>query len=162
MIGTYGHGTENDFVLVYDPENNLNFKAEQVARVCNRNSGIGADGLIRIGKINGKWFMDYRNHDGSLAEMCGNGIRLMAKYLIERGHQKSNIFSIETRSGSKYLSVLPNGEISVNLGKVEPLEGEIEVQVNGKTYGGGLNVDVGNPHAVVLDRKSTRLNSSHT
>ena len=65
MIGTYGHGTENDFVLVFDPENNFNFEAEQVARICDRRSGIGADGLIRIGKISGKWFMDYRNHDGS-------------------------------------------------------------------------------------------------
>ena len=150
MIGTYGHGTENDFVLVFDPENNFNFEAEQVARICDRRSGIGADGLIRIGKVNGNWFMDHRNQDGSLAEMCGNGIRLMAHYLIVRGHQKRNIFSIETRSGSKYLSLLPNGEISINIGKVEPLEGEIEVEVNGKRYGGGLNVDVGNPHAVVF------------
>lgn len=150
MIGTYGHGTENDFVLVYDPENKIELKPDQVARICNRKNGIGADGLIRIGKENDKWFMDYRNNDGSVAEMCGNGIRVMAKYLVERGHQKSSIFSIDTRSGMKYLSVLPNNEISVNLGKVEAQSGEIEVTANGKTWSGGINVDVGNPHAVVF------------
>ena len=54
MIGTYGHGTENDFVLVYDPENKINFNPDQVARICNRETGIGSDGLIRIGKKDGK------------------------------------------------------------------------------------------------------------
>jgi len=80
-IATYGHGTENDFILIYDPENSFTITDSQIAAICNRKTGIGADGLIRIGKNNGKWFMDYRNADGSLAEMCGNGIRVMAKYL---------------------------------------------------------------------------------
>jgi diaminopimelate epimerase len=150
MIGTYGHGTENDFVLVYDPENQIDFKSEQVARICNRQSGIGSDGLIRIGKKDGKWFMDYRNNDGSLAEMCGNGVRVMARYLIDRGYQNGSIFSIDTRAGMKYLSVLPDGNISVNLGKIEAIDGEIEVAANGHKWSGGVNVDVGNPHAVVF------------
>ena len=150
MIGTYGHGTENDFVLVFDPENKIEFQASQVARICNRESGIGSDGLIRIGKIQDKWFMDYRNRDGSVAEMCGNGIRLMARYLIEKGHQKTNIFPIETRDGTKYLSVLPTGDISVNLGKVDALSTDIVVEVNGKSFKDGINVNVGNPHAVVF------------
>ena len=150
MIGTYGHGTENDFVLVYDPENKIDFQAGQVARICNRQSGIGSDGLIRIGKKDGKWFMDYRNNDGSLAEMCGNGVRVMARYLIDRGYQNGSIFAIDTRAGMKYLSVLPDGNISVNLGKIEAIDGEIEVSANGKKWSGGINVDVGNPHAVVF------------
>ena len=153
MIGTYGHGTENDFVLVYDPENKIEFTPEQVARICNRSTGVGSDGLIRIGKLNNKWFMDYRNNDGSIAEMCGNGIRVMAKYLVERGFQNEGIFSIDTRDGMKYLSVPKNGDISVNLGKVEALSSDIEVTANGKSWSGGVNVDVGNPHAVVFVEK---------
>ena len=150
MIGTYGHGTENDFVLVYDPENKLTFTPEQVARICNRTTGVGSDGFIRIGKLNDKWFMDYRNNDGSLAEMCGNGIRVMARYLVDRGFQKEGIFSIDTRDGMKYLSVPKSADIAVNLGKVEALSEDIEVSANGKSWSGGINVDVGNPHAVVF------------
>ena len=76
---SYGHGTHNDFVLVYDPNGDLSISSAETARICNRESGIGADGLIRIVKRDGKWFMDYRNADGSLAEMCGNGIRVMIR-----------------------------------------------------------------------------------
>ena len=72
LIGTYGHGTHNDFVLVADLENQLDIKADQVKRICDRRSGIGADGFIRVTKESGKWFMDYRNADGSIAEMCGS------------------------------------------------------------------------------------------
>lgn len=150
MIGTYGHGTENDFVLVYDPENKIEFTPEQVARICNRATGVGSDGLIRIGKTSNRWFMDYRNNDGSLAEMCGNGIRVMAKYLVERGVQNEGIFSIDTRDGMKYLNVPKSGDIAVNLGKVEALSEDIEVSANGKHWNGCVNVDVGNPHAVVF------------
>lgn len=150
MIGTYGHGTENDFVLVFDPENKLEFTPAQVAAICNRKSGIGSDGFIRIGKANDKWFMDYRNNDGSIAEMCGNGIRVMAKYLVEKGHQKEGIFSIDTRDGMKYLSVPKVGDIAVNLGKVAEVSNEIQVSANSNTWSGGFNIDVGNPHAVVF------------
>ena len=76
LVGTYGHGTENDFVIVFDQEDQNNLSSKQTAAICNRVSGIGADGLIRITKRDGKWFMDYRNADGSLAEMCGNGIQI--------------------------------------------------------------------------------------
>ena len=111
MIATYGHGTENDFVLVFDPENQASITTAQTAAICNRQTGIGADGLIRIGKKNESWFMDYRNADGSLAEMCGNGIRVTAKYLVERGHQPEGIFAIDTRDGVKHLRVPATGDI---------------------------------------------------
>jgi diaminopimelate epimerase len=84
---TYGHGTHNDFVLIFDPDDLRSVTTAQTQAICNRETGIGADGLIRILKREGKWFMDYRNSDGSLAEMCGNGIRVMAKYLVVHGHQ---------------------------------------------------------------------------
>ena len=149
VVGTYGHGTHNDFVLVFDSEDKLNFTADQVKRICDRSTGIGADGFIRITKRNNQWFMDYRNADGSIAEMCGNGIRVMARYLQERGHQPSGIYSIDTRAGRKFLAVPDTGDISVNMGQVSQVPGEISVLENGNTYR-GFNVDMGNPHAVVF------------
>ena len=149
MIGTYGHGTENDFVLIFDPENKVEISAEQVQAICNRKTGIGCDGFIRIGKDSGKWFMDYRNSDGSIAEMCGNGIRVMAKYLTEKGHQAAGIFPINTRDGMKYLSVPENGDITVNMGQIREVFGEISATTNGHTWT-GYNIDMGNPHAVVF------------
>ena len=146
---TYGHGTENDFVIIFDPENLLTISASQVSAICNRATGIGADGLIRATKKDGRWFMDYRNGDGSMAEMCGNGIRVMAKYLVERGHMKEGIFAIDSRDGLKHLRVPAEGDITVNIGKVVAEEGEISVSVNGRTWN-GFNINVGNPHAVVI------------
>jgi diaminopimelate epimerase len=134
LTGTYGHGTENDFVIVFDPEDQNNLSSKQTAAICNRATGIGADGLIRITKRDGKWFMDYRNADGSL---------------VDRGHQPSGIFSILTRDGAKYLSVPDSGDISVNMGQVQILDGEITAANNGKVWS-GYNVNVGNPHAVVF------------
>jgi len=64
LTATYGHGTENDFVILFDPDDENNLSSKQTAAICNRQSGIGADGLIRIIKRDGKWFMDYRNADG--------------------------------------------------------------------------------------------------
>ncbi len=149
LIGTYGHGTENDFVLVFDPEDLHNISSKQTAAICNRDSGIGADGLIRITKRDGKWFMDYRNADGSLAEMCGNGIRVMARYLVERGHQGEGIFAINTRDGMKHLRVPQTEDITVNMGMVEQIDGDITAANNGKIWD-GYNIEVGNPHAVVF------------
>ena len=149
VIGTYGHGTENDFVIIFDPENEISISAPQVATICNRNSGIGSDGLIRITKSDGKWFMDYRNADGSIAEMCGNGIRVMAKYLVTRDIQPEGIFAIDTRAGIKHLRVPRDGDISVNMGHVTDVVEEIEASNNGYTWS-GYNINVGNPHAVVF------------
>ncbi|ASY16093.1 diaminopimelate epimerase [Candidatus Planktophila sulfonica] len=149
VIGTYGHGTENDFVLVYDPENSFTISEAQISAICNRSTGIGADGFIRITKADGKWFMDYRNADGSIAEMCGNGIRVMAKYLVTRDIQPEGIFAIDTRAGIKHLRVPRDGDISVNMGHVTDEMEEIEVSNNGHTWS-GYNINVGNPHAVVF------------
>lgn len=149
MIATYGHGTENDFVLVFDPDDEYAISTTQIAAICNRESGIGADGLIRIIKVDGKWFMDYRNADGSLAEMCGNGIRVMARYLVERAHVPEGIFAINTRDGIKHLRVPMIGDISVNMGKVADESEAITASTNGHTWN-GYHISVGNPHAVVF------------
>lgn len=149
MIATYGHGTHNDFVLLYDPEDQFQISAEQVVRICDRASGVGSDGFIRMTKRAGKWFMDYRNQDGSIAEMCGNGIRVMARYLVERGHQGEGIFAIDTRAGMKYLAVPADEDISVNMGNVSEVYDEVTVSIGEQTWK-ALHIDVGNPHAVLF------------
>lgn len=149
ITATYGHGTENDFVLIFDPDAQIELSKEICAAICNRDTGIGADGLIRIEKRAGRWFMDYRNADGSIAEMCGNGIRVMARYLVDRGHQPAGIFPIQTRAGTKFLSVPEAGEITVNMGSVAYEPGAITALANGHSWN-GYKINVGNPHAVVF------------
>jgi diaminopimelate epimerase len=161
IIATYGHGTEDDFVILFDPDSQYVITPAQIAAICNRSSGIGADGFIRITKPDGKWFMDYSNSDGSIAEMCGNGIRVMARYLVARGHLPEGIFAINTRAGIKHLRVPLEGDISVNMGQVTDEMEEIEVTQNGKTWG-GLNISVGNPHAVVFLENLEEVGSLET
>ncbi len=161
MIATYGHGTHNDFLILFDPNDQLTISAEQVAAMCNRSTGIGADGMIRIIKNDGKWFMDYRNADGSNAEMCGNGIRVMARYLVAKGHQREGIFAIDTRAGIKHLRVPADDDISVNMGKVYDEMEQVSASVNGVTYS-GFNINVGNPHAVVFTDDLSTLGSLET
>ena len=94
---TKGHGTGNDFVILPDADGALDLSDDQVAALCDRRFGIGADGTLRVVRSaaidegadaaasGAEWFMDYRNADGSKAEMCGNGIRVFARYLDETG-----------------------------------------------------------------------------
>jgi diaminopimelate epimerase len=161
IIATYGHGTHNDFVILFDPDDQLVISPEQVAAMCNRNTGIGADGMIRIIKSDGRWFMDYRNADGSIAEMCGNGIRVMARYLVAKGHQREGIFAIDTRAGLKHLRVPADDDISVNMGKVYDEAEAITATANGVEYS-GFNINVGNPHAVVFTENLSTLGSLET
>lgn len=154
-MATYGHGTENDFVIIFDSQDEISLTPEIVAQICDRKDGVGADGVIRILKGERHWFMDYYNADGSIAEMCGNGIRVMARYLVERGHQPEGIFAIDTRAGLKHLRVPLVDDISVNMGKIYDEAELVTASVNGSTYD-GFNINVGNPHAVVfLDDLST-------
>jgi diaminopimelate epimerase len=146
---TYGHGTENDFFLIFDPNDEIALDSQQVRSLCSRSTGSGADGVIKIVRRGDEWFMDYRNSDGSIAEMCGNGIRVMARYLVDRGHQGEGIFPILTRAGRKFLKVPREGDISVNMGQVSQIDGEVRASVNGNHFL-GFNIDVGNPHAVVF------------
>jgi diaminopimelate epimerase len=149
---TYGHGTENDFLLLLDEADQIQVTPEAIKKFCDRATGIGADGFIRMVKRDGHWFMDYRNSDGSLAEMCGNGIRVMARYLVDHGLQGAGLFPIDSRDGKKFLAVPEAGEISVNLGKVEdltPESAEISIKQNGRIWP-ALHIYVGNPHAVVF------------
>jgi diaminopimelate epimerase len=162
---TKGHGTGNDFVLVLDPEGELSLTSKQIAKICDRQFGIGADGLIRVVKSSklpeGKeileaepaalWFMDYYNADGSAAEMCGNGIRVFARYLLDRGLAKiegGSTLAVGSRAGVKDLTQGSNG-FAVDLGRWK-LTSEFTVEANGiEVARPGQGIEIGNPHVVV-------------
>ena len=152
-----GHGTENDFVLILDREAMLNIGPAEVQFLCDRHAGIGADGLLRavlakhIDDWDGDgslWFMDYRNADGSIAEMCGNGARVFARFLAEQGLASGPVVPIATRSGLRETTLLRDGQVRVAMGPVSVKEGGVLVTPAGGERMGALTVDVGNPHAV--------------
>ncbi len=92
------HGTGNDFVMVEDLDDRLELAPQVVAALCDRRRGVGADGLIRVVRAEGAHFlMDYRNADGDVAEMCGNGIRCLAKLVYERGFTRDRSIDVATR-----------------------------------------------------------------
>jgi diaminopimelate epimerase len=152
-----GHGTENDFVILPDPEGTLELTPGLVAALCDRRAGIGADGVLRVvrAKLSGdpagesqagaaEWFMDYRNADGGLAEMCGNGIRVYARYLVETGLAEPGQWAVATRAGPKTVTLGASGAVSVDMGPPE-VQGTGEAVVGGQAYP-GLRVSMGNPH----------------
>jgi diaminopimelate epimerase len=152
-----GHGTENDFVLLPDHDGSVHgdLSAARVRALCDRRSGIGGDGVLRVIRTSAvdeaavaEWFMDYRNADGSLAEMCGNGIRVFAKHLYDEGLAPGDQpVRIATRDGVK--SVTRNGDaFTVDMG-VATILGETKVSVGDRSWP-AVHVDVGNPHAVVM------------
>lgn len=141
-----GHGTENDFVLVPDPHDELDLGPDAVRAICDRRAGIGADGLIRVATVpSGGWFMDYRNSDGSIAEMCGNGVRVFARYLVESGLQAHPEFVVHTRAGERAVTVTDD-VVTVEMGRAV-LGVRSTATVGGRTLD-GTAVDVGNPHLV--------------
>ena len=138
-----GHGTENDFVLLPDlPEAELS--ADLVRALCDRHAGLGADGVLRVGRDGGGWFMDYRNADGSVAEMCGNGVRVFARYLVDAGLATPGTLTVGSRGGPKRVTVPATGDVTVDMGEPVLLAGTREVL--------GIKavaVSMGNPHVVV-------------
>src|SRR5665811_689462 len=133
-----GHGTRNDFVILPDLDGVLDLTPAKVSYICDRRSGIGADGVLRVVKARAihdsdvdpdLWFMDYRNADGSIAEMCGNGLRVFARYLTEEGLSSDD------------------GRVTVGMGRVTT--GPTTSGTLGSRTYEGVAVDVGNPHLVV-------------
>ncbi|MFF0742354.1 diaminopimelate epimerase [Streptomyces sp. NPDC004111] len=155
-----GHGTENDFVIVPDPENALELPASVVARLCDRRAGIGGDGLLHVVRSAAhpdahamadrtEWFMDYRNADGSVAEMCGNGVRVFARYLQHAGLTDGGDLDIATRGGVKRVHLDKDGGITVSMGRAVLPGGEVTVSVGERSWP-ARNVNMGNPHAVAF------------
>lgn len=150
-----GHGTENDFVLLPDPTGELELTQARVRALCDRHRGLGADGVLRAvlgmyvpdapaGTSPDEWFMDYRNADGSIVEMCGNGVRVFARYLLEAGQVDGSEFRIGSRSGPRSVRVHDDGTVTVGMGAVR-VGPPSTVSVAGQTFE-GIAVDVGNPH----------------
>jgi diaminopimelate epimerase len=139
-----GHGTENDFVIV--PED-VDLTPERARALCDRRAGIGGDGVIRAAHRDGRWFMDYRNSDGSISEMCGNGIRVFARYLIAELGVPAGPLEIDTRDGVKTVHS-EAGQFTVDMGSPQLL-GSTTVEVDGRRYA-ATRVSMGNPHAVVF------------
>ncbi len=143
-----GHGTQNDFVILPDPDGALDLPATLVARLCDRRAGIGADGVLRVVQDGSGWFMDYRNADGSIAEMCGNGLRVFARYLLDQHLVTGPAFTVATRSGVRRVRAEPDGRITVEMGPARVL-GKGSAQISEATLD-GLRIDVGNPHLACL------------
>jgi diaminopimelate epimerase len=157
-----GHGTENDFVLLPDPDAALDLTDERVRALCDRHRGLGADGVLRalptarvadllpdvdVTTSTSDWFMDYRNADGSIAEMCGNGVRVFARYLVEAGLVDAGEFAVGTRAGDRAVSVLagdPACTVTVRMGRAT-VTGRSTARLRGRSMP-GVVVDVGNPH----------------
>jgi diaminopimelate epimerase len=155
-----GHGTENDFVIVPDPENAVDLPPAAVAALCDRRAGIGGDGLLHVVRsaahpeardmaAEAEWFMDYRNGDGSVAEMCGNGVRVFARYLQRAGHAGEGDLAIATRGGVKSVHIDKDGDITVGMGRARLFEGDVTVSVGERSWP-ARNVNMGNPHAVAF------------
>ena len=143
-----GHGTVNVFVVLPDPDGTVHgdLSAERVRALCDRRAGLGGDGVLRAVRRGERWFMDYRNADGSVSEMCGNGVRVFAHYLHERQGEPFPM-EIETRDGTKTVSEGRDG-LTVDMGEPRVL-GETTVSVDGRTWP-ALHVSMGNPHAVAV------------
>ena len=165
-----GHGTQNDFVLLPDLTADVALAAGGVAALCDRRRGLGADGVLRVttagaataagilealpdGVDAEDWFMDYRNADGSIAEMCGNGVRVFAHYLSATGLESRTEFVVGTRAGARGVVMNASGavdaEVTVDMGKANAF-GAGAATVGGRRFS-GLAVDVGNPHLACVD-----------
>jgi len=153
-----GHGTGNDFVILPDPDGELDLTEGLVARLCDRHFGIGADGVLRAVRAaaagadaagqQAEWFMDYRNADGSIAEMCGNGVRVFARYLIDHAMAIGPQLAIATRAGTRTVRAEPDGQFTVDMGAATVL-GDGEAQAGDRRIA-GLAISVGNPHLACI------------
>lgn len=152
-----GHGTENDFVVLRDRHNVAPLTPELVRRVCDRHAGVGGDGVLRAVKAGhmpewsgdpNLWFMDYWNADGSIAEMCGNGLRVFVRYLMEEDLVPRNEVYVATRAGRRIVTEERSGDLKAEMGPAT-VGKETWLEVNDRRLS-AVAVDVGNPHVVAL------------
>ena len=169
-----GHGTQNDFVVLPDLEVRLDLTVDRVAALCDRQRGLGADGVLRVAKAGAllaagvlealpegvgadDWFMDYRNGDGSIAEMCGNGVRVFAHYLNANRLEQRTEYVVGSRAGARPVVVHEagptDGEVTVDMGVVREL-GPSTATLAGWALA-GIGIDVGNPHLACVDDSMT-------
>ena len=174
---TKGHGTGNDFVLFADPDGEIDLSSAQLAAIADRHFGVGGDGVIRAVRSKNlpegakalaedeaaEWFMDYHNSDGSVAEMCGNGIRVFARYLLDNGLTElhdGNTLVIGTRGGVRDVQRNRTG-FQADMGRWRLDGGEPTVRARDlKVARPGLGINVGNPHVVVALSSEEELASA--
>jgi diaminopimelate epimerase len=170
VIFAKGHGTQNDFVLLPDVDARVALPASRVAALCDRRRGLGADGVLRVttagaaaaagvldrlpdGVSADDWYMDYRNADGSAAQMCGNGVRVFAHYLRASGLETRDEFVVGSLAGPRPVTLhrvdATDADVTVDMGKAN-LVGAGEALVGGRRFR-GVAVDVGNPHLACVD-----------
>jgi diaminopimelate epimerase len=183
---TKGHGTENDFVLIPDLDGVRPLEAGTARWLADRHAGIGGDGVIRVVRTaavdevsdqagEAEWFMDYRNADGGVAEMCGNGVRVLAAYLRREGlvvmpeAGGPDPLGVATRSGVKWVRFEDDGSYSVDLGpwrfvtdeRDDVAGGDADVSVAGVPGPlRGLSLDLGNPHVVIALPSAVELGAA--
>ncbi|GAA1846024.1 diaminopimelate epimerase [Brevibacterium marinum] len=197
-----GHGTQNDFVLLADDDGDLEIHPETVALLADRRAGLGGDGVIRIvrsaksgipgadeqAEAGAEWFMDYYNHDGSLSEMCGNGVRVFAHVLATTGRVPTDAKEIRvgTRDGVKTVNTVLNPALgtqtgdatsgrrrqtpgsaedawyTIDMGDWSLDDGDdVIVSTSGiEVPRPGMRVDTGNPHTVVALAEGTELDGA--
>lgn len=169
-----GHGTQNDFVLLPDLDARLDLTPAAVSALCDRRRGLGADGVLRVttagaaqaagvfdrlpeGVDTGDWYMDYRNADGSIAQMCGNGVRVFAHYLRVAALETRDEFTVASLAGPRPVTLhavdATRADVTVEMGKANRL-GTGTAVVGGRRFT-GLGVDVGNPHLACVDAALT-------
>jgi diaminopimelate epimerase len=174
---TKGQGTGNDFVLFADPDGEITLTPDQIAALCDRHFGIGADGVIRAVRSSklpdgaaalaeddaAEWFMDYHNADGSVAEMCGNGIRVFAKFLIDHGLLElgdGNTLAVGTRGGVRDVQRNKSGfQADMGRWRLDGTEPTVRAR-NLAVARPGLGINVGNPHVVVALASDEELDSA--
>jgi len=144
-----GHGTQNDFVVLLDPEGVHGLTERQARGLCDRRQGLGADGVLRaVPAESGGWFMDYRNSDGSTAEMCGNGARVFAVALRDAGLVVGDELAVQTRGGERFARIVGD-EVTVDMGEATTSPRPVRVTV-GREEWAATPVWVPNPHAVTF------------
>lgn len=154
-----GHGTGNDFVVVPDLDGTIELSPGLVRALCDRRTGIGADGVLRIVRSKNEpdaaamsagadFFMDYRNADGSTAEMCGNGIRVVLRYLVTAGVVEHSA-AVATRGGVMCVWVNGDGNVAVNIGPPRILADRPVVTAAQSPGAPATALELPNPHVVV-------------
>jgi len=156
---TKGHGTQNDFLLLEDLEGAVALAPAAVRALCDRRAGVGADGVLRVvrsendpeGKAmaaEAPFFMDYRNADGSVAEMCGNGVRVFLRYLMARSLVEQDA-AVATRGGIRRAHARPDGDITVGMGSPRVLADRPIATAAPLAPTPGTALEIPNPHVVV-------------
>jgi diaminopimelate epimerase len=154
-----GHGTENDFLLLPDLDGAIQLTPALVRALCDRHAGLGADGVLRVVRAENdpdakemaaeaEFFMDYRNADGSTAEMCGNGIRVFLRYLIAARLVESSA-AVATRGGIRRARTCADGNVTVQMGLPRFLADRPVATAAPLNATAATALEIPNPHVVV-------------